>query len=63
MMLKKKVLLISKPKLKKYYKKIITTYGSKLENIDENYSIFKKKIPKCFFFFQNFDKKKIIFFD
>ena len=33
MMLKKKVLLISNPKLKKYYKKIITTYGSKLENI------------------------------
>ena len=46
MMLKKKVLLISNPKLKKYYKKIITTYGSKLENIDENYSIFKKKIPE-----------------
>ena len=35
-MLKKKVLLISNPKLKKYYKKIITTYGSKLENIDES---------------------------
>ena len=43
--MKKRVLLLSTPGNKNYFKKKFKSFGNKLEIINENYSNFKKKIP------------------
>ena len=40
--MKKRVLLLSTPGNKNYFKKKFKSFGNKLEIIDENYSNFKK---------------------